>query len=187
MSKLFDVSTEDLIREIILRIGEDSTRQGLQGTPKRVVNSWDELFGGYKQNPKELFKTFDGEQAEGMIYLKDIEFFSTCEHHLLPFYGTATIAYIPNGPVIGASKLARLLDVFARRLQIQERIGDQVTESLMYHLQPQGAACIIEAKHLCMACRGVKKQNSIMGYSSVKGVFKDNAKAREELLNLIKQ
>jgi len=187
MSKLLDVPTEDLIKEMILRIGENPLRQGLKSTPKRVRKSWDELFEGYKQNPKDVFKTFDDEQVEGMIYLKNTEFFSMCEHHMLPFYGKATIAYIPNGPVIGTSKLARLLDIFTRRLQLQERIGDQVTESLMHHLEPQGAACIIEAKHLCIACRGVKKQNSIMGYSSMKGVFREDAQTRSELLSLVKE
>lgn len=180
------MDSEDIIREMIKNIGEDPNRQGLKSTPKRVVKSWKELFAGYDQHPKDLFKTFDGEQVGGLVYLKDIEFFSTCEHHLLPFYGSATIAYIPNGAYVGTSKLARLLDLYAKRLQIQERIGEQVSGALMTYLNPVGAACIIEAKHLCMACRGVQKQNSIMGYSSVKGVFKEDPTARQELMQLIK-
>ena len=116
--------------------------------------------------------------------MRDIEFYSTCEHHFLPFSGQAFIAYIPNGPVIGTSKLARLLDIYSRRLQMQERIAEQVTNDLMKHLKPLGAACLIEAKHFCIACRGVKKQHSIMGYSSLKGVFRNDEMARGELMAL---
>ena len=182
---------EDNIHENILRqieyIGEDPNRSGLIDTPKRVVKAWDEIFAGYSQNPQDVFTTFDEkEQIGGLVYLKNIEFFSMCEHHMLPFYGQAHIGYIPNGPVIGISKLARLLDIYARRLQIQERIADQVTNDIMQYLKPLGAACIIEAKHLCIACRGVKKQHSIMGYSSVKGVFMDKPEARAEFMQLIK-
>ena len=164
-------------------------REGLQETPERVAKSLEFLLSGYDQDPKEVFKTFeDEEKFSGLIYLKDIEFYSMCEHHMLPFYGTAFIAYIPNGRVIGISKLARLLDIYARRLQIQERIGEQVTNALMKYLNPIGAACLIEAKHLCIACRGVQKQNSIMGYSSLKGVFMEESNkgiaARNELMTL---
>jgi len=174
------------IRNVLELIGEDPDREGLKDTPKRVVDSWNELYAGYSQDPSSIFRSFDDDQINGMIYLKNVEFFSTCEHHMLNFSGEATIAYIPNGPVIGVSKLARLLDIYARRLQIQERIAEQVTDALMYYLVPAGAACIIEAKHLCMACRGVMKQHSIMGYSSVKGVFYDKPEARQELMDLIK-
>ena len=158
---------EKLIADIIKSIGDDPDRSGVIETPKRVINSWKELYSGYNQDPKDVFKIFDeNKQFNGLVYLKDIEFYSMCEHHMLPFFGSAFIAYIPNGPVIGISKLARLLDIFSRRLQIQERIAEQITEELMKNLNPIGAACLIEAKHLCMACRGVKKQSSIMGYSS---------------------
>jgi len=176
---------ENIVRQIQY-IGEDPKREGLRETPNRIIRSWAELFEGYHQNPKDVFKIFDDEKIGGMVYMKEIEFFSTCEHHWLPFSGVAHIAYIPNGPVIGASKLARLLDIYARRLSIQERIGEQVTDSLMEHLKPRGAACIIEAQHLCMACRGVKKQRSIMGYSSMKGAFLDDARVRAEFIALIK-
>lgn len=179
---------EDHIVRCLEYIGEDPTREGLLDTPARVIRSWEEIFAGYKQDPEEVFKNFDGDGIGGLIYLKDIEFYSTCEHHMLPFWGTAMIAYIPNGKVIGVSKLARLLDIFARRLQIQERIGEQVTNALMDHLNPIGAACLLEAKHFCISSRGVRKQHSVMGYSSMKGVFLDHSDggiaARAELMSL---
>ena len=185
-----EVAGEDNITRIIQLIGDNPNRNGLKETPERVVKSWNELFYGYDQNPEDVFKTFDDEdsrQFTGLVYLKDIEFYSMCEHHMLPFYGKAMIAYIPNGPVIGASKMARLLDIYARRLQMQERIGEQVTEALMKYLKPKGAACLTEAKHLCIACRGVRKQHSVMGYSSLKGIFldeEDGIAARNELMSL---
>ena len=184
-----EMPAEDSVTRMIQAIGDDPNRTGLLETPKRVVKSWDELFYGYKQNPKDVFKTFDEDHKfGGLVYLNNIEFYSTCEHHLLPFFGKALIAYIPNGPVIGVSKLARLLDVFSRRLQIQERIAEQVTDALMEHLNPIGTACLIEAKHFCMACRGVKKQHSEMGYHSLKGVFLEDSykgiAARQELMTI---
>lgn len=179
---------QDHIRRCLQYIGEDPTREGLLETPDRVVRAWDEWFAGYKQDPADIFKQFDGNGIGGLIYLKDIEFYSTCEHHMVPFHGSAMIAYIPNGKVIGVSKLARLLDIFSRRLQIQERIGEQITETLMQYLNPIGAACLIEAKHLCISSRGVKKQHSVMGYSSMKGVFLEQSQsgvaARAELMSL---
>ena len=178
------IEAEQQIRKLIEFIGDDPDREGLVETPKRVIKSYSELFSGYHQDPEDVFKTFDDEQVGGLVYLKDVEFYSTCEHHMLPFYGEAFIAYIPNGPVIGVSKLARLLDLFSKRLQIQERIAEQVTDTLMLYLEPLGAACLIDARHLCMACRGVNKQKSIMGYSSLKGVFMDDTKARNELMTI---
>lgn len=182
------MTKEDIVRDMIVEIGDNPSREGLRETPGRVIRSWSELYAGYKQDPADVFKNFDGEGVGGLVYLKDIEFYSTCEHHMLPFYGSAMIAYIPNGKIIGVSKLARLLDVFARRLQVQERIGEQVTNALMTNLNPLGAACLLEAKHLCIACRGVRKQHSIMGYSSLKGVFLDHDNAgiaaRAELMAL---
>jgi GTP cyclohydrolase IA len=183
-------SIQDNIVRILQFIGEDPSRKGLIETPDRVVRSWTELYAGYKQDPKDIFKVFDDEEEQfgGLVYLKNIEFHSHCEHHLLPFSGNAFIAYIPNGPVIGTSKMARLLDVFACRLQMQERIGEQITNALMQYLKPIGAACLTEAKHLCIACRGVKKQHSVMGYSSMKGVFLEKSDqgvaARAELMSL---
>lgn len=177
------------IEKIINYIGEDVHRNGLKETPLRVMRSYSELFSGYKVDPLSVFKVFDEpEQFGGMVYLRNIEFHSMCEHHMLPFSGDATIAYIPNGPVIGVSKLARLLDVFANRLQIQERLAEQITTALIQHLKPIGAACLIEAKHMCMCCRGVKKQNAVMGYSSLKGVFLENSQlgsaARAEFMSI---
>jgi len=186
-------SVQDHIVRLIEYIGEDPCRVGMKETPDRMIRSWEEMFVGYKQDVREVFKTFDDEKEQfgGLVYMKDVEFYSTCEHHWLPFSGQAFIAYIPNGPVIGASKLARLLDIYACRFQMQERIGEQVTNALMEYLKPFGAACLIEARHFCMACRGIKKQHSIMGYSSLKGVFLESSPAgvaaRNELMALWKK
>ena len=169
-------------------LGEDTTREGLRNTPTRIVKMWDEIYGGYKQDIAELMTVFTSPNPEAdkqIILLRDIELYSTCEHHLMPFIGRAHIAYIPDGKVIGVSKLARILDAFARRLQIQERLGDQVTSALMEHLAPLGAACVIEAYHLCMRMRGVGKQNSTMVTSSMKGVFLEEPATRAELMSLI--
>lgn len=185
-----DLIGEDNIQQNIVHqlqyIGEDPNREGLKETPNRIVKSWSEIFKGYDKNPADLLTTFDTDGYDQIILLKDIELFSMCEHHMLPFFGKAHVAYIPNGRVIGVSKLARLVDLYARRLQIQERLGEQVTASLMYYLQPLGAACIIEAVHMCMRMRGVGKQGSTMKTSSVKGVFFDDHRARQELLELIR-
>ncbi|GAI85307.1 unnamed protein product [marine sediment metagenome] len=174
------------INNMILSIGDDPTREGLNETPERVIKSWNHLYSGYDQDPKDIMKTFKEGTCDEMVILKDIEMFSTCEHHMLPFFGKAHIAYIPDGKVIGISKLARLLEIFSRRLQIQERIGEQVTGALMEYLQPKGAACIIEAKHLCMMARGIQKQNSVMITSSLKGVFLDKIETRNELMRLVR-
>jgi len=162
-------------------------REGILETPDRVSKMFHYIYGGYRQDPKDVFKVFDGGTYDQIVLLKDIEMYSMCEHHMLPFFGRAHIGYIPDKKVIGISKLARLLDIFSRRLQIQERIGEQVTGALMQYLKPKGAACIIEASHLCMRMRGVEKQNSTMVTSSLKGVFLDkkNAAAQAELLRLI--
>jgi GTP cyclohydrolase I len=167
-------------------IGEDPDREGLIKTPDRVIRSWDELFVGYHEDPEELMTTFSSDGYDQVVICKNIELYSMCEHHMLPFFGFAHVAYLPDKKVIGISKLARLLEVFARRLQIQERIGEQVTGALMKYLQPKGAACIIEATHLCMRMRGINKQQSVMSTSSLKGVFLEEASARQELFQLIK-
>lgn len=177
---------ENSIKEIIKYIGEDGNREGLLETPSRVVKSWGKLYGGYLKDPKDLLKTFDRECYSNLILLKNIEFYSTCEHHMLPFFGKAHIAYIPKDKVIGVSKLARLLEIYSRRLQIQERIGNQVTSFLTKELDALGAGCILEAQHFCMTSRGVEKQNSIMVTSSLEGLFMEDIKVREEFLNLIK-
>lgn len=176
---------EDAIRGIFKFIGEDPTREGLIDTPKRIVKSWNELYKGYSQKPEDILTVFE-EDCDEIVLLKNIELYSMCEHHNLPFIGKAHVAYLPDKRVIGISKLARLVDIYARRMQIQERIGNQVTEALMKHLKPLGAACVIEAQHLCMQMRGVGKQNSVMVTSSMKGAFMEKGEARQELLQLIK-
>lgn len=174
------------IQDTLVYIGENQFREGLLDTPKRVVKMWDEIYKGYGQDPADVLTTFDSGTYDQMVILKDAELYSMCEHHMLPFIGKIHIAYIPDKKVIGISKLARLADIFARRLQIQERIGEQVTMALMEHLQPKGAACVIEASHLCMRMRGVAKQNSIMITSSLKGEFLDNPSAKQEFMDFIK-
>lgn len=177
------------IVELLKYLGEDTDREGLKDTPNRVVKSWDRLFGGYLQDPEDVLTTFEEDDViphDQIILLKDIEFYSTCEHHMLPFVGKAHVAYIPSDKVVGISKLARIVEIFSRRLQIQERVGNQVSHALMTHLNAKGAACIIESKHFCMTCRGVEKQNSVMVTSSLRGVFLEKNETRQELLTLIK-
>ena len=181
---------QDFVKGILEHIEPDQKnglREGLKNTPKRVVESWDEIYSGYNKNPKEILDaTFNGEGYDGIVLLKDIEFYSTCEHHLLSFTGKAHVAYIPTDKIVGISKLARLVEVYAKRLQNQERITTQVADALIDHLKPLGAAVIIEASHSCMGCRGVKKNHAIMTTSAMRGVFFDKAEARAELMQLIK-
>ena len=173
------------VKDQLQAIGEDTDREGLSDTPKRVVKMWSEIYRGYGQNPADILTTFDKGTYDQMVILANIELYSMCEHHMMPFIGKAHVAYIPDEKVIGISKLARLVDIYARRLQIQERIGEQVTTALMEYLQPKGAACVIEASHLCMRMRGVEKQNSVMITSSLKGEFLADSSAKEEFLNFI--
>ena len=178
---------EEAYRNLLEAIGEDPDRQGLQRTPVRAARALEFLTQGYRQNLDDIVNDaiFDSEASE-IILVKDIELYSLCEHHLLPFIGRAHVAYIPNGKVIGLSKVARLVDVFARRLQIQENLTTQIAESLMKCLEPGGVAVVVEAKHLCMMMRGVEKQNSIMKTSCLLGSFKDDARTRSEFLSLLK-
>ena len=180
-----DASISDSVLRVIQYLGEDTSREGLVDTPNRVVKSWSTIFGGYEKDPKDVLTTFAADGYDELVLLKDIEFHSTCEHHMLPFSGKAHVAYIPGDKIVGISKLARLVDIYARRLQIQERICTQVTQAMMEHLNPKGAACILEAQHLCMVCRGVQKQNSVMVTSSLTGNLKNNS-AKQELMQLIK-
>lgn len=177
----------ECIRKIIVYIGDDPTRDGLRETPHRVMRAFDEMFAGYRQDPDDVFKVFDaGCTADEIVLLKDIPWFSHCEHHMLPFSGVAHIAYVPRGNrIIGVSKLVRLLEIFTKRLQVQERITAQVTWQLMSRLDPIGAACVLEAEHQCMTCRGVKK-GGIMVTSNVMGCFREKPEARQELFNLIR-
>jgi GTP cyclohydrolase I len=174
-------------RELLQTIGEDVDREGLQRTPDRAARALEFLTQGYRQDLDEIINgaVFESSASE-IILVKDIELYSLCEHHLLPFIGRAHVAYLPNGKVIGLSKVARIVDVFARRLQIQENLTTQIAESLMNCLQPSGVAVVVEAKHLCMMMRGVEKQNSVMKTSCLLGTFKDDARTRSEFLSLLK-
>lgn len=180
-----ETGPEENVRRLIEYIGDDPKREGLLETPKRVIRSYDTLFAGYKQKPEDVIKTFEDGTCDEMVLLRDIPITSCCEHHMLPFAGKAHIAYIPDKRVIGVSKLARILDIYARRLQIQERIGQQVTECLMTHLKPKGAACVLQCIHTCMTCRGVQKSGSTMVTSSLRGIFLENAQTRSEFMSMI--
>ena len=179
---------EASFRELLEAVGEDPERQGLLRTPHRAARAFEFLTNGYRQDLDDIVNNaiFDSDASE-IILVKDIELYSLCEHHLLPFVGKAHVAYIPNGKVIGLSKVARIVDVFARRLQIQENLTTQIADALMKALRPNGAAVVIEAKHLCMMMRGVEKQNSIMKTSCLLGSFKDDARTRSEFLSLLKE
>ena len=172
--------------EILEAVGEDPERQGLLKTPSRAARAFEFLTQGYRQSVKEIVNDaiFDSDASE-IVLVKDIELYSMCEHHLLPFIGRAHVAYIPNGKVIGLSKVARIVDVFARRLQIQENLTTQIADALMDILHPAGVAVVIDAKHLCMMMRGVEKQNSVMKTSCLLGVFKEDARTRSEFLALL--
>ena len=174
------------IRSILAQIGEDPARDGLVRTPERVDRSLRYLTSGYKTNADQLLNgaLFDVAYDE-MVIVKDIEVFSLCEHHLLPFFGKCHVAYIPNGKIIGLSKIPRLVDMFARRLQVQERLTTQIAETIREKIHPKGVAVVIEAQHLCMIMRGVEKQNSVAVTSSMLGGFKENQNTRNEFLNLV--
>lgn len=177
---------EDLIRSLLASLGEDPTREGLIGTPKRVAQSMTFLTSGYAQTLDDVVNgALFSADTDGMILVKDVELYSLCEHHLLPFFGNVHVAYIPNERMIGLSKIPRIIDMFARRLQVQERLGEQVCDALERALKPKGVAVVIEADHLCMRMRGVEKQHSIAVTSHLKGLFKDDPKTRQEFLSLI--
>jgi len=186
MTDRTDMIARIAISDSLRYIGEDPEREGLRETPARVIKSWETLYGGYKETPEEVIKTFDTPGTQhGMVVLRDIEFYSTCEHHMLPFFGKAHIGYLPGRVVLGVSKLARLLEVYTRRLQIQERIGEEVVSALMVHLPDcKGAGCVLEAQHMCMTARGVQKQHSVMVTSCLAGVFKTENKTRTEFLSV---
>jgi GTP cyclohydrolase I len=180
------ISTQDLYREILRRVGEDPTRDGLLRTPERVEKSMAFLTRGYHQTVEEVLHEalFDVDYDE-MVIVKDIEFYSLCEHHMLPFSGKAHIAYVPHGKVIGLSKLPRIVDIFARRLQVQERLTRQIADAITEAIHPQGVAVILEANHLCMMMRGVEKQHSATTTSAMLGVFKSQLQTRNEFLSLV--
>jgi GTP cyclohydrolase I len=185
-TSLDTATTQELYRELIRRVGEDPTRDGLKDTPKRMERSMEFLTRGYDQSVTEVLHNalFDVDYDE-MVIVKDIEFFSLCEHHLLPFFGKAHVAYVPDGKVIGLSKTARLVDVFARRLQVQERLTRDVADAIQEAINPQGVAVILEAQHLCMMMRGVEKQHSSTVTSAMLGVFKSQLQTRNEFLSLV--
>ena len=178
---------ESLTQSLLKELGEDPEREGLIKTPSRVAKAWEYLSKGYNQNVEKLINNaIFSENYDQMVVVKDIEFYSMCEHHLLPFFGHAHIAYIPNGKIIGLSKIPRLVDMFARRLQVQERMTQEIANSLNDALNPSGVAIIIEAQHMCMQMRGVEKKKSYMSTSSMVGIFRSDNKTRKEFLDLIK-
>ena len=185
-SSAHGIPTEDLIRVLLERVGEDPERQGLVRTPDRVRLSMEELTSGYSQTVDEVVGegVFDEDCSE-MVLVKDVEFYSLCEHHLLPFYGKVHVAYIPNGRIIGLSKIPRIVDVFSRRLQVQERMTQQIAQALCDVLNPKGVGVVTNAAHLCMMMRGVQKQNSAAMTSCLLGQFRDDAKTRSEFLSLV--
>jgi len=185
-SKKIDVKRiEKAAREILLAVGEDAEREGLKDTPKRVANMYAELLGGMQEDAKQYIHSAFVEEYDEIVLLRDIPFYSICEHHLMPFIGSAHIAYLPCGVVLGVSKLARIVDCFARRLQIQERLTDQIAGFIMESLEPQGVAVVLEASHSCMTIRGIKKPGSVMVTSSLRGIFKKDPKSRAEVLSLM--
>lgn len=183
---LADASMEDLVREQLRRIGEDPDREGLDRTPSRVADALGFLTRGYEATVEEAVGegVFD-EPHDSMVLVKDVELYSLCEHHMIPFFGKAHVAYIPDGRLVGLSKVPRVVDVFARRLQIQERLTEQIAGAIQEALEPRGVGVVVEAYHLCMMMRGVEKQNSKTITSAVRGIFRDDERTREEFLRLV--
>ena len=178
---------EKLTKELLIEIGEDPQREGLLKTPLRVSKSWQYLISGYNQTiDKVVNGAIFNEENQDMIIVKDINYYSLCEHHLLPFMGKVHVGYIPNGKVLGLSKISRIVDIYSKRLQLQERLTHQIANSITDFLNPRGVGVVIEGEHLCMRMRGVQKQNAIMQTSSMTGIFRKEEKTREEFLNLIK-
>ena len=185
---LTSASFEELVREFIVRLGEDAGREGLLRTPERVHRAFEHLTKGYKEDPDAMLKkALFTVSYDEMVIVKDVEMFSLCEHHMLPFFGKVHVAYIPNGKVIGLSKIPRLIEIFSRRLQIQERLTTQIAETIQKAIQPQGVGVVIEARHLCMMMRGVEKQHSAAVTSSMLGSFREEQETRTEFLSLIRQ
>ena len=177
---------EKITKDLLDEIGEDSSREGLLKTPKRVAKSWKFLTGGYDADIEEVINgAIFNEECDEMVAINNIDFYSVCEHHLIPFFGKAHVAYIPNGKVVGLSKIPRIIDVFARRLQVQERMTYQIATTLNEVLSPKGVAVVLEAQHMCMQMRGVEKQNSHATTSSMTGLFREDERTRKEFLNII--
>ncbi len=183
-----DVDTERIrkaVTEILLAVGEDTKREGLERTPERVAKMYAELLAGMHEDPKEHLQSVFTENYDEIVLLRDIPFYSICEHHLMPFIGTAAVAYLPSGAILGVSKLARIVDCFARRLQSQERLTYQIADFIMSSLKPQGVAVVLEASHSCMTIRGIKKPGSVMVTSALSGIFKRDPRSRNEVLSLM--
>ena len=172
------------VKEILLAVGEDTEREGLKKTPERVARMYAELLGGMQEDPKKHLSIFS-ENYDEIVLLRDVPFYSICEHHLMPFIGSANVAYLPSGTVLGVSKLARVVDCFARRLQTQERLTYKIADFIMNSLKPQGVAVVLEASHSCMTIRGIKKPGSIMVTSALRGIFKRDPRSRNEILSLM--
>jgi len=177
----------ECVKKLIAYIGDDPNREGLLETPERTIKSYEEIFRGYRMDPREILHKRFKTQSQEIVVLTNIDLYSTCEHHMLPFHGKCHIGYLPNGSVIGVSKMARLMDVYARRLQIQEELTIQIANALDRELSPRGVAVLIEAQHLCMSCRGVNQQETSMLTSSMLGEFKSNLNLKDEFLRLVKQ
>jgi GTP cyclohydrolase I len=179
---------EDAIRVILRFIGEDPDREGLERTPARVAAAFDFLTRGYSVDPKQAINgaLFSESEYQEMILCKDLDFYSLCEHHMLPFFGKAHVAYLPNRRIVGLSKLARMVEMYARRLQVQERLTRQIAQTLMDEIEPLGVAVVLEAEHMCMRMRGVEKQNSVVTTSAMLGVFRKNVETRQEFMTLIR-
>lgn len=182
------MSLESLYREVLLELGEDPSREGLVRTPGRVAEAMKALTAGYRQSVEEILNgAIFSEPYEDMVIVRDIEFYSLCEHHMLPFFGKAHVGYLPKGKIVGISKLARLVDMYARRLQVQERMTVQIAAALEEALNPYGVAVVVEARHFCMMARGVEKQNSMVITSECRGLFRKQRATRQEFLDLLRQ
>jgi GTP cyclohydrolase I len=178
--------SEETIKRLLTEIGEDPDREGLKRTPKRVSEAYEYLTKGYHEDPREVIGgALFTEDNKEMVLLRNVDFYSLCEHHMLPFFGKCHVAYIPGNKIVGLSKLARMVEVYARRLQVQERLTEQIANTINEMLEPQGVGVVMEAEHLCMQMRGIEKQNSVAVTSAMLGVFKDNAVTRAEFLDLI--
>jgi GTP cyclohydrolase I len=185
--EVYDTRKEQLVRALLDEVGEDPNREGLRRTPLRVAKALDFLTSGYDQSAEDIIKkAVFAEDCKEMVVVRGIEFYSMCEHHMLPFFGRAHVGYLPNGKVVGLSKIARVVDVFARRLQVQERLTNQVADALMEHLGAHGVAVVMEASHTCMMMRGVQKQNSSTISSAMRGSFQDDARTRAEFMAFIR-
>jgi len=184
-TKVDNERIEKAVKEILLAVGEDVGRDGLKGTPERVARMYSELLAGMYEDPKKHLRSVFVEKYDEVVLLRDIPFYSICEHHLMPFIGTAHVAYLPTGAVLGVSKLARIVDCFTHRLQVQERLTNQIADFIMNSLKPRGVAVVLEASHSCMTIRGIKKPGSVMVTSALRGIFKKDPKSRSEVMSLM--